>query len=326
MRRAATVAVRDPVYCRKGHPMRRKVTAVAALVAASLFLAPSPARAQFFYSSPGGFFASPAYIAPSYRTSYLYYHYGLPYNPVVNNPFGYGTGMTPGLFAPAPLASVAPSARPVIGLTAYNSAISPFGYGGFGSYAGYPSYLYPNFGYPMGYGAPGFLNTTNVLDPFSNALPGVPMLTDPGLSLSGLSTVPYTPGLYLNPIMPVTRVATAVEVENPKTAKGNVLFSSAPRSAPGEGIRLAGGPEKVAKEPARIEVRLPVADARVSFDDQKTMRTGMVREFETPSLTPGATYTYQVRASWMSGGKEISRTQKVSVRAGERAVVDFTAK
>jgi uncharacterized protein (TIGR03000 family) len=315
--------------------MVRKSTAVAALVAASFILAPSAARAQFYFGGPGGFFASPPYIAPVYRSSYLYYQYGLPYNPVLNNPFGYSGGVTPGLVAIARQASPAPTARPVIGVSGNASFVAPFGFGGFESFAGYPSYLYPNFGYPMGYGAPGFFNTGNVLDPLSGAFPGVPMVMDPGWSTSGLSTVPYTPGLYLNALAPAVRVSNPVEVANPKTATSSVLFDS----APGSRIRTAVGPGKDGsplterpgeasgpKAPAKIEVRLPAEDAKVWFQGQLTKRKGKTREFESPALAPGMDYTYHVRASWMSDGEEVTRHQTITVRAGERTRVDFTSK
>jgi len=319
--------------------MVRRSTALAALVAASLLLGPSPARAQFYHSGPGGFFASSPYISPVYRNSYLYYQHGLHYNPVVNNPFGYGGSMTPGLFAAAPAAMNAPpSARPIIGLSGNASFMSPFGHGGLNSYSGYPSYLYPDFGYPMGYGAPGFVNTANVLDPLSGAFPGVPAAMAPGFSMSGLSTVPYTPGLYLNALVPVPPApgSGGREVTNPKTATSSVLFSSSPashiRPAVGPGGDGSSGPAERpgsgtgAKAPAKIQVRLPTEDAKVWFQGQPTTRKGKVREFESPALESGAAYTYQVRASWMSDGEEVTRTRTISVIPGRRATVDFTSK
>jgi uncharacterized protein (TIGR03000 family) len=319
--------------------MFRRSTALAALVAASFFLAPSAARAQFYSGGSGGFFASPASISPVYRSSYLYYQYGLPYNPVVNNTFGYGGSVAPMLVALARQASPVPTGNPVLGLSGNASFTEPFGFGGFGSYAGYPGYLYPDFGYPMGYGGLGFMNTTNVLDPLSGAFPGVPMLMDPGFSTSGLSTIPYTPGLYLNALARAVRVPTrGVEVANPKTATSSVLFSSKPGSpirpavgpaGPGkDGNGSAPGKEPAAgpKAPAKIEVRLPTADAKLWFQGQLTKRRGKVREFESPPLAPGTEYTYQVRASWMRDGEEVARHQTISVRAGQRTRVDFTSK
>src|SRR5262245_39887698 len=89
--------------CRTGHPMFRRWSApAAALAAACLLLSPQTASAQFRFGFGTGpvavtrpiYFPS-AYVAPSYRTSLLYYQGGLAYNPVVNNPFLYRDPVTP---------------------------------------------------------------------------------------------------------------------------------------------------------------------------------------------------------------------------------------
>src|SRR5436309_2570695 len=121
--------------------MVRRPTALAALVAASLFLSPSAARAQFYFSGPGGFFANPGYIAPAYRSSYLYYQVGLPYNPVLNNPFGYGGASAASALMPSapPVSGTLSPRPPVVGVSGFSSYLSPFGSGGLPSYAGFPS-------------------------------------------------------------------------------------------------------------------------------------------------------------------------------------------
>jgi len=73
---------------------------------------------------------------------------------------------------------------------------------------------------------------------------------------------------------------------------------------------------------AHVTVNVP-ADARVWFEDTLTKSTGTVRRFDSPPLTPGERYTYQVRARWNDNGKEVTQTQQVEVRAGANVRVDF---
>jgi uncharacterized protein (TIGR03000 family) len=74
---------------------------------------------------------------------------------------------------------------------------------------------------------------------------------------------------------------------------------------------------------AHVEVRAP-ADAEIWFGDGKTRQTGTVRSFVSPSLTPGKDYTYEVRARWTEGGKEVVQTRRIDVAAGAWKSVDFT--
>jgi uncharacterized protein (TIGR03000 family) len=78
-----------------------------------------------------------------------------------------------------------------------------------------------------------------------------------------------------------------------------------------------------ASRTALIDVFLP-ADATLSFQDEPTTETGPVREFQSPPLEPGRTYTYDIRASWRGGdGQQVARKQRVTVRAGDHVDVDF---
>jgi uncharacterized protein (TIGR03000 family) len=76
---------------------------------------------------------------------------------------------------------------------------------------------------------------------------------------------------------------------------------------------------------AGIRVRVP-ADAVVWFDGTKMKQTGAVREYQTPPLTPGKTFTYEVKASWTQDGEPMEQTRTVEVQAGRQATVDFTTK
>ncbi|MBY0525861.1 MAG: TIGR03000 domain-containing protein [Gemmataceae bacterium] len=74
----------------------------------------------------------------------------------------------------------------------------------------------------------------------------------------------------------------------------------------------------------RFEVRVPDAEAAVTFDGDATRQTGTKREFESPPLERGKTFDYEVTARWKENGKEVTRIRVVSVEAGKRVVVDFT--
>jgi uncharacterized protein (TIGR03000 family) len=71
-------------------------------------------------------------------------------------------------------------------------------------------------------------------------------------------------------------------------------------------------------------VRLPDPKAEVWFQDHKTQQSGKVRQFESESLNPNQTYTFEVRARWMENGQQKDQTRHVQARAGQSVTVDFT--
>lgn len=71
-----------------------------------------------------------------------------------------------------------------------------------------------------------------------------------------------------------------------------------------------------------IAVRVPES-AVIWFDGDKTTQTGTLREFITPSLDPGQKYTYDIKAQWVENGKEVLRTRKMEIYAGDRLMVNF---
>jgi uncharacterized protein (TIGR03000 family) len=77
--------------------------------------------------------------------------------------------------------------------------------------------------------------------------------------------------------------------------------------------------------PALIDVTVP-ADAALSFQGvPMTEETGALRQFQSPPLTSGRTYTYDVRATWKDqDGREVVRTRHLTVRAGDHLTVDLT--
>ncbi len=75
---------------------------------------------------------------------------------------------------------------------------------------------------------------------------------------------------------------------------------------------------------ARIQVLVPDPDAQVWFDGKATSSKGLKRNFETPDLIPGKTYTYKVRAAWTEAGQPRTAEREVEVSAGQHVTIDFT--
>jgi len=75
---------------------------------------------------------------------------------------------------------------------------------------------------------------------------------------------------------------------------------------------------------AYLTVRVP-ANAEIWVAGTKMTSTGFVREFQSPPLTPGKHYAYEVRARWDADGNEVAQTQQVPVAAGAHVTVNFPA-
>jgi uncharacterized protein (TIGR03000 family) len=77
-----------------------------------------------------------------------------------------------------------------------------------------------------------------------------------------------------------------------------------------------GGIVAASSQPARVIVELP-EDAKLFVDDQEMKTLSAKRVFRTPSLEPGQTYYYILRAEVARDGKSLSQTKRILVRAGE---------
>jgi len=73
---------------------------------------------------------------------------------------------------------------------------------------------------------------------------------------------------------------------------------------------------------SHVTVRVP-AGAEVWFDDTSTTQTGTLRQYQSPPLTTGGTYSYDIRARWNENGHEVTQTQQVKVTAGAHVSVNF---
>jgi uncharacterized protein (TIGR03000 family) len=71
---------------------------------------------------------------------------------------------------------------------------------------------------------------------------------------------------------------------------------------------------------AKLYVTLP-ADAELTIDGRPTVSASDSRVFESPSLTPGKTFYYVLKATVVRDGKTETVTKEVIVRAGEESRV-----
>jgi uncharacterized protein (TIGR03000 family) len=65
------------------------------------------------------------------------------------------------------------------------------------------------------------------------------------------------------------------------------------------------------------------ADAKLTIDGMPTDSTSESRIFESPSLAPGKTFYYMLKATVIRGGKTQAVTRKVAVRAGQGTRVEI---
>jgi uncharacterized protein (TIGR03000 family) len=93
---------------------------------------------------------------------------------------------------------------------------------------------------------------------------------------------------------------------------------------------LVGAPPGIAEPPvinlqpapASFEVQLP-AEAILWIEGKRMTQTGESRRFVSPPLEPGQRYTYDLRAHWKEGDREITQSQTVDVTAGGQRLVRF---
>jgi uncharacterized protein (TIGR03000 family) len=97
-------------------------------------------------------------------------------------------------------------------------------------------------------------------------------------------------------------------------------------SPPASGVAPEYGyaPPAAVDNTAHLTVRVP-PDAQLWFQNTPTRQQGAVREFQSPQLTPGPDYTYDIRARWRQGDHDVDQTRHVTVHAGSHLTVDFAA-
>lgn len=90
------------------------------------------------------------------------------------------------------------------------------------------------------------------------------------------------------------------------------------------GMRLPPQPPPPAPVAVRLQVRVPVADAEVWLEGNKTRQQGLVREFLSPPLSPGQTYQYHLKAAWSENEQRQETARTIAVLPGEHVRVDLT--
>jgi uncharacterized protein (TIGR03000 family) len=95
-----------------------------------------------------------------------------------------------------------------------------------------------------------------------------------------------------------------------------------PSAAPSATVPT-GSETATADASAHIRMEVP-ADAEVWIDGAKSVQTRRVRDFVSPLLDPGKSYSYEVRCRWTVDGRAVEQTRKVHIRANAWTAVDFT--
>jgi len=133
------------------------------------------------------------------------------------------------------------------------------------------------------------------------------------------------PGWYV-PRQPLTPPGPDGPVMVPiRSAAQTPARPQPPPLPPADREEEAPPPRKVQQEaPATIEVRLPDATAEVAINGRPTQQSGTIRVFESPPLSAGQVFTYDVKARWLSNGRPTNDDRTLAVEAGKRFVVDFT--
>lgn len=181
--------------------------------------------------------------------------------------------------------------------------------GGFNPYAGcYPSYGYGRYPNYYGYGSYGYGFGTSF---------GV------GYPFGGVGYYPPIGYNYYPPIAPYAQL-NPVNQQAP-TNGVNPPPSPYPqpyvRATPPAGEQMPTPRTDVAE----IVVNVP-DDAEVWIEGVKMKQTGPRRRFVSPTLVPGVSYTYEIRATWMQDGRKVSDSNQVTVHGGDRSSLTFIAR
>lgn len=109
----------------------------------------------------------------------------------------------------------------------------------------------------------------------------------------------------------------------PPTRPGYRVFYPSPLREGGSyyvtpGGRLTAAPDRAAE----IEVVVP-STATVLVDGEATLQPGSYRTFRSPPIATNREYVYLVQARWREDGREVTKTQKVTVHGGSTISLDF---
>jgi uncharacterized protein (TIGR03000 family) len=71
-----------------------------------------------------------------------------------------------------------------------------------------------------------------------------------------------------------------------------------------------------------LQVLVP-PDATLWVGNEQANKSGPVREFVSPVVAPGQSYTYNLRAQWPKDGKVVEQARDVTVQPNQTVVVHF---
>ena len=120
----------------------------------------------------------------------------------------------------------------------------------------------------------------------------------------------------------------AVVESAPPSGRPERMPEARPESKPGKVFEEAPLPKepslKKNEEQARAKVIVDLpADAKLFVDGQWMNGTSSRRVFQTPTLIPGQTYYYELRAEVVRDGQIIAANQRVILRPGQNATASF---
>jgi uncharacterized protein (TIGR03000 family) len=191
-----------------------------------------------------------------------------------------------------------------------SSAQFGFGFGRFGNQAGFGV----SVGNPYGYGYNPYYGSYYGSYPYYGSYYG------------RYPVSPYWTTGYSSPWYGSTYYTSPTYYSSPGMYGSGYVTSTGTAPATGTGTMGTQSfyPPNTQGNTALIDVQVP-ANAQIWFDGESTSQTGTERAFRSPPLEQGQNYSYEVKARWTEDGKDIERTRKVRVRAGERVNVNFMA-
>lgn len=184
-----------------------------------------------------------------------------------------------------------------------------------GGYGGYQPY-YGGYGYNHGYNHNYYPWGAGLVG-FGLGLGVGSSLFSPGYSYYNPGYSSYSPGYtYYNPSMYSAPLYDTSMPNYYMPTQFTPGYSTEMNAVSPAGYAASSG------APARMEINVP-ADAQLWLNGASTTLTGATRLFQTPPLTSGPTYTYEVKAKWQQDGKEKEATRTVTVQPGGFVRVDM---
>jgi uncharacterized protein (TIGR03000 family) len=219
--------------------------------------------------------------------------------------------------------NLAPSMGAVLAALAFFDMAVPASAQGLGYYPGYRAGYYGGGGlyggslYGGGYGA-GYFGI------YRGGFSGAGLY---GGNLTGaayLGTTPYVSGYGMNaPYAHAYPYAPYASAYRPYSSLTE--FGSGTAAPTGRVFRLPDFTDASAgrDDKGHVVVRLPRANAQLLINGNKTKQRGKARRFVSDPLAKGRSRTYKFTARWKEQGTEVERTKTVTLRAGQRKVVQF---